>query len=145
MVAFWCPTWRVTLWHVGYVSATCLSCPFRFLKSVYALSQCNYAQYGPYTDSGKVGQSFETKLWVGFSSAEWDMEWWGQGIRPVGAAWEQVPVLYEKKQPTLACHKFWTQMLSCFIVRMNKGMVHTWVAQKLLNVTFYEFLRCLIC
>jgi hypothetical protein len=32
-VAFWNPTQRITLWHLGSVSATCLSCLFRFPKS----------------------------------------------------------------------------------------------------------------
>jgi len=42
------------------------------------------------------------------------VRWW-QVVTVMGAAWEQVPVLYGKNRPDLACHNFLTQIISCHV------------------------------
>ncbi len=57
LVACWCSAWHVTLWHLGSISTTCLSCPFRFLKSANRRSQCNYLWTTPILTQAKLGEA----------------------------------------------------------------------------------------
>ncbi len=77
MVTFWCPAWRVTMWHLGAGSRNLPVLPFTDFQRVCNMrSQCNYLQYNSDTDSGEGGQSIGAKvgwrLQLGLISRGWD-------------------------------------------------------------------------
>jgi hypothetical protein len=86
-------TLRFRLGHLPFL-------PFQIFEESDTCSQCNYAQKTLILTQTKSGEAFETflaKQWLGAKVANL---WTG------GAAQKQVPVLYGKDRPALACHEF---------------------------------------
>ncbi len=113
-VAFWNPARCVTLWHLGSVLATYLSCHFRFPKSqtcVVSVTMRERLRYWLIQSRAKLSKQLLAKQWLGAKVANF---WTG------GAARKQVPVLYGNDRPALAHHEFWHNFILSHVGGMEK-------------------------